>query len=358
MRTADFEYQLPKELIAQAPAGQRDASRLLVMDRAKHSMEHMRFQDLPFLLRPGDLLVYNNSRVIPARLYGAKTTTGTRLELLLLEENQTNDWWIMLRPGKRAPKGTCIQLFNNSGIRTNVFAKVIDKNVSGYYRVQFECSENILQQLESLGFVPLPPYIERPAQSSFAFDRERYQTVYAQSPGSIAAPTAGLHFTSQSLEVLRNNGISMCSLTLHVGVGTFAPVKAEQITDHQMHEERFELPGSTVETIETARREHRRVIAVGTTTVRVLESVARANEGRLVPGAGRTRIFIYPPSHFQIVDGLVTNFHLPQSTLLMLVCAFASPGAVSGRDWMIEAYAEAVRQRYRFFSYGDAMLVV
>jgi S-adenosylmethionine:tRNA ribosyltransferase-isomerase len=357
-RTTDFDYALPESLIAQTPASQRDQSRLLVWQRATQHLDHLHFHDLPSLLKPGDVLVYNDARVIPARLFGLKDTTGARLELLLLEENRTNDWWVMLRPGKRAPHQTRIRLLDSDGNSTHIYVNVVDKSRDGYYRVIFDLPGNILEQLTSLGHVPLPPYIERHAPSSQEQDRERYQTIYARVPGSVAAPTAGLHFTPQLLQALREGGISLYPVTLHVGAGTFAPVKAERVADHQMHEERFDLPAATAEAIQTARDEHRRIIAVGTTTVRVLESVARDHGGRLVPGAGRTRIFIYPACRFQIVEGLITNFHLPQSTLLMLVCAFASPGDQKGRERILGVYAEAVKRGYRFFSYGDAMLLI
>jgi S-adenosylmethionine:tRNA ribosyltransferase-isomerase len=358
VKTSDFNYELPKDLIAQVPAEQRDESRLLVLNRAARQMAHHCFRDLPSLLRPGDILVVNNSRVISARLHGIKTATGARFEILMLEENRTNDWWVMLKPGKRAAHGTRIQLLDRTGQDAGLSVTVIDKSKEGYYRVLFEIPQNILDRLNALGGVPLPPYISRPLRSTLALDRERYQTVYAEPPGSVAAPTAGLHFTPSLLRVLRDQGVRIHPVTLHVGAGTFAPVKAEQVEDHRMHEERYELPEETAEAIEVGRRERRRIIAVGTTTVRVLESVALTNQGRLVPGAGRTRIFICPPYRFQVVDGLITNFHLPQSTLLMLVCAFASPGEVTGRPWMLGVYEEAIRLRYRFFSYGDAMLLV
>lgn len=357
MRTADFDYHLPPELIAQQPAGRRDASRLLVLDRASGQVAHRRFADLPDLLRPGDALVFNDSRVIPARLRGHKADSGGEVELLLVEENGVNDWWTMLRPGKRVRPGTEIELHDRSGQPTGLRATVTAKNNEGHCRLIFRGEENILARLDDLGEVPLPPYIARPEHFDQAADRERYQTVYARAAGSVAAPTAGLHFTPEILETLRARGLATAFVTLHIGLGTFAPVKADDLTRHVMHEERYLLPEDTVAAIAQARARGGRVVAVGTTTVRVLESSVDEH-GRLRPGAGRTRLFIHPPFTFRTVDALITNFHLPQSTLLMLVSAFAAPGQTRGRELVLAAYAEAVRERYRFFSYGDAMLMV
>jgi S-adenosylmethionine:tRNA ribosyltransferase-isomerase len=303
----------------------------------------------------GDVLVLNDSRVIPARLRGVNIQTGGEFEILLLEEVALNDWWTMMRPGKRARIGTRIQIRGPGSSSTNITALVVATNAEGHRRLQFEGTANILNALDKIGEVPLPPYIRR--AQKMENDRERYQTVFAQPPGSVAAPTAGLHFTDDLLRQLRERGVEIHFLTLHVGLGTFAPVKAEKISEHKMHEERFEIPGPTAGAINTAKASGRRIIAVGTTTLRVLESVAAANQGRIVPGGGKTSIFIYPPFDFKIVDALLTNFHLPRSTLLMLVSAFAAPGETSGRELILSAYAEAVRQRYRFFSYGDAMLI-
>lgn len=357
MRTADFDYHLPPELIAQQPAGRRDASRLLVLDRASGRVAHRRFTDLPDLLRPGDMLVFNDSRVIPARLRGHKADSGGDIELLLVEENGVNDWWTMLRPGKRVRPGTVIELHDRSGQPTGRRATVTAKNEEGHCRLAFSGVENILARLDDLGEVPLPPYIARPEHFDQTADRERYQTVYARAAGSVAAPTAGLHFTPELLATLRARGLATAFVTLHVGLGTFAPVKADDLTQHVMHEERYLLPEDTVAAIAQARARGGRVVAVGTTTLRVLESSVDEH-GRLRPGAGRTRLFIHPPFSFRSVDALITNFHLPQSTLLMLVSAFAAPGETRGRELVLAAYAEAVRERYRFFSYGDAMLLV
>jgi len=357
MRTADFNFELPPELIAQVPAATRDASRLLVLHRDSGKIEHRQFRDLLEFLRTGDVLVFNNSRVIPARLRGKNAESGGQFEMFLLEENATNDWWAMMRPAKRARAGTEI-ILTNAGEPTEVRATVLEINGEGHRRLRFSGTKNIFAALDQLGEVPLPPYISRPKASKAEADRERYQTVFAQPPGSVAAPTAGLHFTEKLLDEIRARGVQICFVTLHVGLGTFAGVKTETLAEHTMHEERFELSAETARAINEAKRAGRRIIAVGTTSVRVLESVAREHEGDLVPGGGRTRIFIYPPRDFKIVDVLLTNFHLPCSTLLMLVSAFAAPGETRGREMILSAYAEAIRERYRFFSYGDAMLLV
>ncbi|MSU27922.1 MAG: tRNA preQ1(34) S-adenosylmethionine ribosyltransferase-isomerase QueA [Pedosphaera sp.] len=357
MRTADFDYPLPPELIAQAPAPTRDGSRLLVLHRTDSRTEHRQFRELPDYLRAGDVLVLNNSRVLRARLRGHKPSTGGQLELLLVEEVAPNEWWTLLRPGKRVRVGAEIQLRTNGGVASLVRAVVLEKNDEGHCRVRFKGTPNILDELESHGEIPLPPYIERAAGTE---DDTRYQTVFAQPTGSVAAPTAGLHFTPALLDALRARGVQIHFVTLHVGLGTFLPVKADNLADHVMHEERFELPADTAVAINTAKREGRRVIAVGTTTVRVLESAAALStfNFQLSASQSRTRIFIHPPYEFRVVDALLTNFHLPQSTLLMLVSAFAATGELRGRELMLATYAEAVRERYRFFSYGDAMLLL
>ena len=351
MRTADFDFELPDDLIAQHPSARRDQSRLLVLERPSGNVAHRSFTDLVGYLRAGDVLVLNNSRVIPARLRGQNPQTGGQFEMLLVEENAPNDWWVMLRPGKRGRPGTRIQLRNLKGEPSDFAAEVLENNEEGLRRLKFLGTANIQDALEQLGEVPLPPYINRAEASG---DRERYQTVFARTPGSVAAPTAGLHFTDGILDQIRERGVTVCFLTLHVGLGTFAPVKSEKLTDHIMHEERYLIPNSTAEGVNRAKSEGRRVIAVGTTTLRVLESAG----DRVEAGNGRTRIFIYPPYRFKIVDALLTNFHLPRSTLLMLVSAFATPGETSGRELLLSAYQDAIRERYRFFSYGDAMLVV
>lgn len=352
MRTEDFDFSLPPHLIAQSPALRRDGSRLLVLDRKDGSLAHRQFPDLLEYLHPGDVLVLNDSRVIPARLRGRNAASGGRFELLLLEENSANDWWAMARPGKRAQPGTKIEILDKKGSPSPLLAVVQEVNEAGHRRLQFTGAANVLTELESLGEVPLPPYIER--SEDCQEDRNRYQTVYARAAGSVAAPTAGLHFTPEILEKIRERGAQICFVTLHVGPGTFAPVKSNLVEGHVMHEERFEVSAETARLINEAPAS---VIAVGTTTLRVLESVARENGGRMVPGTGRTRIFIHPPYDFKIVDKLVTNFHLPCSTLLMLASAFAAPGEVRGREILLAAYQEAIAREYRFFSYGDAMLI-
>jgi S-adenosylmethionine:tRNA ribosyltransferase-isomerase len=356
MRTADFNFALPPELIAQHPVPKRDESRLLVLNRANGHVGHRKFRDILEFIRAGDVLVLNNSRVIPARLGGTNVQTGGEFETLLLEENAVNDWWAMIRPGKSARVGTQIIFRDANGRLTNIFATIAEVNGEGHRRLQFSGTPDINRELDRLGEIPLPPYIHRQGESPE--DKERYQTVFAQIDGSVAAPTAGLHFTPELLDQIRARGVKVCFVTLHVGVGTFLPVKAETLTAHKMHEERFELGEATVRTVNEAKIEGCRVIAVGTTTARVLESVAAKNSGKLNVYRGRTRIFIHPPFQFQIVDALLTNFHLPCSTLLMLASAFATSGETRGREMILSAYVEAVRERYRFFSYGDAMLIL
>jgi S-adenosylmethionine:tRNA ribosyltransferase-isomerase len=358
VKTADFDFVLPPELIAQAPMPARDQSRLLVLQRSKGQVTHRNFRDILEYFHPGDVLVLNNSRVIPARLRGINAKTSGQFEVLLLEENKSNDWWVMLRPGKRARVGTEIIFRDMHGGLTDVRARVIDTNSEGHRRLQFSGTTNIMEMLDTLGEIPLPPYIARNDSAELAEDKIRYQTVYANPGGSVAAPTAGLHFTEALLAEIRARGVQVCFVTLHVGLGTFAPVKAEALSEHTMHEERYELSAETARIINDAKQKNCRIVAVGTTTVRVLESVASLHEGQLVPGNGRTRIFIYPPRLFKIVDALLTNFHLPRSTLLMLISAFASPKDTRGREMILSAYAEAIRERYRFFSYGDAMLIL
>ncbi len=358
MLTGAFDYPLPEELIAQHPTPERTGSRLLVLDRETHRLAHHSFPDLGHFLHPGDLLVLNDSRVIPARLRAKKTDTGGAIELLLLEENSPMDWWVLLRPGKRVRPGTRLAIVAPDGSATDLAAEVLEKNEEGRCRLRFSGTDRFHDAVERWGEIPLPPYMNRDNAESRLDDRERYQTVFARQKGSVAAPTAGLHFTKDFLQSLAGRGIDHCCVTLHVGYGTFAPVKAENIDEHTMHEERYELSESTCDTVNRARTEGRRIVAVGTTSVRVLETVGRANDGRLVPGRGRTRIFIHPPQTVSMVDALLTNFHLPRSTLLMLVSAFAAPGQhPQGRDLILNAYAAAIEQRYRFFSYGDAMLI-
>ena len=357
VRTADFHFDLPPDLIAQHPASRRDGSRLLILHRKTGEVEHRRFPELLDFLRSGDMLVLNNSRVIPARLHGQNAKTGGKFEILLLEENAVNDWWTMMRPGKRAKIGTQVQLQEKNGASTKITASVTGVNNEGHRQLHFSGTPNLFQELAALGELPLPPYIERAHELDD--DQERYQTVYARPAGSVAAPTAGLHFTPELLERIRARGVKICYVTLHVGAGTFLPVKAENVADHKMHAERFEVGEAAVRAVNLAKKSGNRVIAVGTTALRTLETVARQNVGLLNVHKGKTDIFIFPPARFQTVDALLTNFHLPESTLLMLVSAFAAPGEkIRGRDLILQAYAEAIRERYRFFSYGDAMLIL
>ena len=366
MLTADFDFHLPEELIAQRPAPQRDTSRMFVLRRNNIETKHRQFRDLIDHLQRGDALVLNNSRVIPARLRAINPNTSGAFEILLLEEHSRNDWWALMRPAKRARIGSELVLIDLRGERSGISATVIDTNEDGHRRLKFQRAAkvplandfNIWTVLDELGEVPLPPYIKRADRNLSEEDRIRYQTVYAHEQGSVAAPTAGLHFTDELLNETRARGVRLCYITLHVGLGTFAPVKAQRIEEHAMHYERFNVSNEAAAEINRAKAEKRRVIAVGTTSVRVLESLAHKHDGKIAAGSGRTNIFIYPPFHFRIVDALVTNFHLPRSTLLMLVSAFASPGKTTGRESILTAYAEAVKQRYRFFSYGDAMLIL
>jgi S-adenosylmethionine:tRNA ribosyltransferase-isomerase len=358
VRTSDFDYDLPPELIAQIPASPRDQSRLMVVDRTTDQIAHSRFAQLSQRLRAGDVLVVNDSRVIKARLRTLHAQSRCPIELLLLRANAPNDYWAMVRPGKRARLHTHLLIQDQLGHSTGVEATVMDKNSEGHRRLLFSGTENMATRLEELGEVPLPPYIRRSDASALKDDTTQYQTVYAQVDGSVAAPTAGLHFTGSLLEEIRQRGVHLCAVTLHVGLGTFAPVKAETLAGHVMHEEHFHVGAATAQAINLAKRERRRVVAVGTTTVRVLESLAARHHGHIAPESGTTNLFIHPPFRFQIVDALLTNFHLPRSTLLMLVSAFRAPEKIQGRKRLLAAYDEARRERYRFYSYGDAMLIL
>jgi S-adenosylmethionine:tRNA ribosyltransferase-isomerase len=349
---ASYDYNLPSELIAQNPVVPRDSSRLLVIN---HQTIHHIFRDLPEILKSGDLLVMNNSKVIPARLYGRKST-GAEIEVLLLEERYYNCWLALVKPGKRFKPGTKIIFAPRGGgdegaispsSPSPLTATVVETDkATGGRLLQFELPPGVslLQVLDVFGEVPLPPYIT----ASEAED-EQYQTVYAKHPGAIAAPTAGLHFTPELLERLRDRGINQAFITLHVGVGTFRPVEVEDVTSHQMHEEWIEVPASTVEQIQATKAAGGRIIAVGTTAVRALEGAAQS--GNLQPFCGKTDLFIYPGYQWQVVEGLITNFHLPRSSLLMLV------SALIGRQRLLDIYQEAIASRYRFYSFGDAMLI-
>jgi S-adenosylmethionine:tRNA ribosyltransferase-isomerase len=355
VRVADFDFDLPSDRIAQSPAAERDGSRLMVLDRHSGSREHQKFSDIVNILREGDVLVMNDSRVIPARLLGRKPESPGRVELLLLEETEAGLWWSMVRPGKRVRPGMRLQFGDPEA--GQLVCEVIEKNPEGHILVRWDQPEFFWERLARIGQIPLPPYIERGEQGASEQDATRYQTVYSRAAGSVAAPTAGLHFTDRILRALEAKGVRLCYVTLHVGAGTFLPVKAESVSDHTMHEERYELGRETAQALNEARASGRRVIAVGTTSMRVLETVAAQTEGSIQPSTGRTRIFIHPPYRFRLVGGLLTNFHLPRSTLLMLVSAFADPGGLGGRELIQSAYAEAIREQYRFFSYGDAMFL-
>ena len=341
MKTHDFYYDLPKERIAQTPVEPRDHSRLLVMDRFTGKMEHRHFYDIVDYLHPGDLLVINDSRVLPARLYGYKEDTGAHMELLLLEQKENMVWECLAKPGKKAKPG--VKLIFGDGLLTG---EVVEVKEDGNRMVKFTCDDNFYSVLDQIGQMPLPPYITEKLQ-----DKERYQTVYSKELGSAAAPTAGLHFTPELMDKIRAMGVDFASVTLHVGLGTFRPVKAEEVTEHKMHSEHCLLPKETAEKILKTKANGGRVIAVGTTSCRTLESVATFT-GQIQPWEGYTDIFIYPGYEFKVLDGLITNFHLPESTLIMLVSAFA------GREHILHAYEEAVKLEYRFFSFGDACLFI
>ena len=344
MLVSDFDYDLPTELIAQYPAAQRDASRMMVLNKTSGKITHTNFKDILDYLEEGDLLVFNETKVFPARLYGRRAKTGGKIDVLLLEENEPGTWETLVRPGRHARQGE--EIVFGEGLR----AVVGERTESGGRVISFlvEDKQEFWDQLFKYGKVPLPPYIKRPAEK---MDRKRYQTVYARSLGSAAAPTAGLHFTEEILEQLKDKGVQFAFVVLHVGLGTFRPVHVPRVEDHLMHAEFWRLDTHNAALINDARQNGRRVIAVGTTTVRLLESVVD-EDGTVGAGEGWTSIFIYPGFHFRTIDGLITNFHLPCSTLLMLVCAFA------GYDKVMPAYREAVKKSYRFFSYGDAMLII
>ena len=361
MRTKDFEYELPPELIAQEPAPERSSSRLMLVDRATGAVGHYHASDLPKLLKPGDLIVVNDTRVIPARVFGRKEKTGGRVEVLFIAERGSNTWEAFLHSSGRPKAGDILELANGK-----IMAGV--KSTGEYGRVVLEvsCRDDFTKVLEKEGLPPLPPYIKRPknipendeALRRRERDYERYQTVYAKVPGAIAAPTAGLHFTRDLLAGLRANGIGFAEITLHVGPGTFIPVKTERVEDHKMEVERYAIGEPAAAAVNAALAEKRRVVAVGTTVVRTLESAVEAG-GRIRAGSGETGIFIHPPFRFNVVGALLTNFHLPKSTLLMLVSAFAGQsGSQAGLDLIRHAYEVAVKEKYRFYSYGDCMLIV
>jgi len=352
----DFEYSLPPELIAQQPIARRDRSRLMVLQRPEGGVRHRVFADLPGLLRPGDLLVLNDTRVVPARFYGRRRTGG-RIEGLFLREPEPGRWAVLLRNAGRCRAGEEIDLVGADGVTL----RLLEAGGKGHWTVSPRPERPAAEILGEAGHTPLPPYIRRRPDEPGAAevevaDRGRYQTVYAARDGAVAAPTAGLHFTEEVFAGLAERGVETLRVTLHVGLGTFAPVKAETLAEHNMHAEWYELTDEAAARLNEARRAGRRIVAAGTTSVRVLETAADP-AGRFAPAMGWTKLFLYPPATFRAVGALITNFHLPRSTLLMLVAAFCAPGTVDGVGMILKAYAEAVRLRYRFYSYGDAMLI-
>lgn len=340
MKVSDFNYNLPEELIAQTPIQKRDESRLMVLDKTNKTIEHKVFKDILDYLKPGDCLVRNNTKVIPARLYGIKEDTGVNVEFLLLNRIEGDIWEVMVHPGRRLKKGVKVT-FGDGLLK----AEILEQMENGNRKVKFEYKGIFNEILDQIGLMPLPPYIKERLK-----DKDRYQTVYAKYEGSAAAPTAGLHFTDELLEKIKAKGVEIANVTLHVGIGTFRPVKVENIEDHDMHSEHYYIKQEDVDKINNARKNGGRIISVGTTSCRVLESVADEN-GFVKEVEGDTSIFIYPGYKFKCIDCLITNFHLPESTLIMLVSTLA------GKDFVMSAYEEAVKERYRFFSFGDAMFI-
>ncbi len=339
MKRSEFYFDLPQELIAQHPLERREDSRLLYISRKSNELKDSQFRQLADLLEPGDLLVFNDSKVIPARLYGHKESGG-KVEILIERILDNKSVLAQIRASKSPGKGTSIYLDNKNNF-------VVTGRSGEFFQLQVEEGSDIISLLEKFGHIPLPPYIKREDASE---DKDRYQTIYASNPGAVAAPTAGLHFSREIFQQLKKNNINTGYITLHVGAGTFQPVRCDDIKDHKMHREWFSVSDELVQLVEDTRQQGGRVIAVGTTVVRTLESAAR--DGKLIPGTGDTDIFIYPGYSFQLIDGLVTNFHLPESTLLMLISAFA------GKNMIMKAYEHAIFEKYRFFSYGDAMLIL
>ncbi len=361
MLLGDFDYPLPRELVAQRPLAERDASRMMLVDRATATLQDRTFRELPQILQPGDLLVFNNTKVFPARLLGrrrgvtaqkigkhnpaAREHLTAEMEILLTRQEADQTWQALVRPGRKVRTGEVL-VFGDGELE----AEVLSRGDYGVRRVRLRARDGEVEHaIDRVGHVPLPPYIHRADEPT---DRETYQTVYAKARGAVAAPTAGFHFTERVVEELRARGVETCEITLHVGLGTFQPVHAQRVEDHKMESERFEISESAARAINRALDEGRRVIAVGSTSLRALEHVAREQGGRIVPGRGETSLFILPGFKFQVARALLTNFHLPCSTLLMLVCAFA------GRELTLRAYEHAVAERYRFYSYGDCMLIL
>ena len=340
MKVSDFNYNLPEELIAQTPIKKRDESRLMVLDKTNKTIEHKVFKDILDYLKPGDCLVRNNTKVIPARLYGIKEDTGVNVEFLLLNRIEGDTWEVMVHPGRRLKKGVKVT-FGDGLLK----AEILEQMENGNRKVKFEYNGIFNEILDQIGLMPLPPYIKEKLK-----DKDRYQTVYAKYEGSAAAPTAGLHFTDELLEKIKAKGVEIANVTLHAGIGTFRPVKVENIEDHNMHSEHYYIKQEDADKINNARKNGGRIISVGTTSCRVLESVAD-DKGFVKEVEGDTSIFIYPGYKFKCIDCLITNFHLPESTLIMLVSTLA------GKDFVMSAYEEAVKEKYRFFSFGDAMFI-
>lgn len=341
MNTNDFDFELPDELIAQTPLEVRDSSRLLILDRKNKSMTDSHFDSILDQLQPGDALVMNNTRVLPARLYGEKPETHGHVELLLLKNTQADQWEVLAKPAKRLRVGAQISFGDG-----RLMATVLEELEHGGRIVEFSYNGIFLEVLESLGEMPLPPYIHEKLE-----DRDRYQTVYAKENGSAAAPTAGLHFTKELLELIEAKGVKLVYLTLHVGLGTFRPVSVDNLDEHEMHSEYYQLSQEAADTLNQVKENGGRVVAVGTTSIRTLETIGNKFDGKLAADSGWTSIFIKPGYQFKVVDAFSTNFHLPKSTLVMLVSAFA------GKDFILEAYRHAVDEKYRFFSFGDAMFL-
>ena len=342
MKLEEFDFYLPEKLIAQTPLLKRDTSKLLTINRKENTYEHKVFSDIIDYFNPGDTLVLNNTRVMPARLYGQKKDTGAAIEVLLLKNKEHNMWECLVKPAKRIKVGSIVSF--GDGIMEAECVKVLD---DGFRYFEFKYEGIFQERLDELGTMPLPPYIKERLT-----DKERYQTVYSKEVGSSAAPTAGLHFTNELLDKIKQKGVNIVYLTLHVGLGTFRPVSVENIEDHDMHSEYYTLDEKTANVINETKKNGRRVFSVGTTSTRTLETIARDNDGEIVPASGWTNIFIYPGFEFKCVDGLITNFHLPKSSLIMLVSAFYN------REKVLELYKIAVENKYRFFSFGDAMIII
>ncbi|WP_042223349.1 tRNA preQ1(34) S-adenosylmethionine ribosyltransferase-isomerase QueA [Oceanobacillus manasiensis] len=342
MNIEDFDFHLPEELIAQTPLEDRTSSKLLVLNKETKEISHKRFKEIKDYFKPGDCLVLNDTRVLPARLYGAKEDTGANIEVLLLHQEKGDTWEVLAKPAKKVKQGTVIS-FGDGKLR----ATCVGIKEHGGRIMEFSYKGIFYEVLDELGEMPLPPYIKEKLP-----EKERYQTVYAKEEGSAAAPTAGLHFTNELLSELETLGVTVTFITLHVGLGTFRPVSVENIDDHQMHAEFYQMSKETADTLNQVKAQGGRVISVGTTSTRTLETIARDHDGTFVETSGWTDIFIYPPYQFRAVNGLITNFHLPKSTLIMLVSALAD------KESILHAYEEAVKERYRFFSFGDAMLII